>query len=85
MHDGSTLRLKKLAQDYDPNDRFQAMLMMDKAYQEHILVTGLIYFNREQPSLHETENMIDAPLSTLGAEVLRPSEESLHQLLKTFQ
>jgi len=85
MHDGSTLRLKKLAQNYDPTDRFQAMLMLDKAYQEHILVTGLIYFNREQPSLHETENMIDATLSTLGAEALRPSEESLHQLLKTFQ
>lgn len=85
MHDGSRLRLKKLDQDYDPTSRSEAMRMLDKAYQEHILVTGLIYFSKAQPSLQETEQMIEEPLITLGADVVRPNRKQFDDLLASFR
>lgn len=85
MHDGSMLWLKKLEQDYDPTDRYAAMQMLDKAYQEHILVTGLLYFSKAQPSLQETEHMIDEPITGLSSEELRPSRSTFDALLDSYR
>jgi len=85
MHDGSLLWLKKLDQDYDPTDRYAAMRLLDKAYQEHILVTGLLYFSKAQPSLQETERMIDEPITGLTEDVLRPSRDAFEALLESYR
>ena len=85
MHDGSCLRLKKLEQDYDPTNRSEAMRMLDKAYQEHILVTGLIYFSKAQPSLQETEQMISKPLVELDAHEVRPDRRAFNEMLANFR
>ncbi len=85
MHDGSLLVLQKLDRDYDPTDRMSALHLLEEARTNQILVTGLIYYNQDQPTLPETENLVDAPLSQLPAQALRPPKETLEELLASFR
>jgi 2-oxoglutarate ferredoxin oxidoreductase subunit beta len=85
MHDGSTLLLQQLERDYDPADRMAALQMLEETCCGGILVTGLIYINEDQPSLHEIGRMVRTPLSELGEEVLRPEEESLQRVMQDFR
>jgi len=85
LHDGSALVLKKLDEDYDPTDRSAAIGLLDEARANQVLATGLIYFNSDQVSLQDSEQMIERPLIELTADELRPSQESLTQVLEGFK
>ncbi len=84
MHDGSMLMLKKLERDFDPTDRISALRMLEETKAKNILITGLFYINKDQPPLQEVGNMISRPLTELTAEELRPSPESLLEIMKQF-
>lgn len=77
MHDGSTVVLKKLEQDYDPTDRSQAFHVLEEAQRNNWLVTGLIYVDTTQPSLVDEYNLVDKPLNRLEQAELRPTPESI--------
>jgi len=85
MHDGSSLRLQKLKRDYDPCNREHAMLLLEETRARKILVTGLIYINKDQPSLQEVEDLVDTPLTKLQEKDLRPSPESLMEILEDYR
>jgi 2-oxoglutarate ferredoxin oxidoreductase subunit beta len=85
LHDGSTLVLKKIDEDYDPMDRSAAIQLLEEARANQVLATGLIYFNAEQTSLQDAEEMIERPLSGLTAGELRPSQDSLQEVLEGFK
>ena len=85
MHDGSQLVLKKLENAYDPADRMGALKMLEESCCGGVLVTGLIYFNEEQPPLDEVENLVETPLSRLTEAELRPSRESLESVLERYR
>ena len=85
LHDGSMLVLKKLEHDYNPTDRMAALNMLAETCCGGILVTGLIYVNKEQPPLDEVANLVDTPLALLSEESLRPSKESLEALLQDYR
>ncbi len=84
LHDGSTLMLRKLARDYDPCDRVAALSLLEQARAKQQLITGLIYYNPGQPSLQAVEDLIDLPLSQLPDEALRPSRETLLEVMAEF-
>ena len=84
MHDGSRLLLTKLDQGYDPTDRAAAYQLLERTRREQVLPTGLIYVNPEQATLQSAENLIDEPLAYLPESVLRPSRESLQELMAEF-
>jgi 2-oxoglutarate ferredoxin oxidoreductase subunit beta len=85
MHDGSTLMLKKLERDYDPTNRETAMLLLEETRARKVLATGLIYINKDQPPLQEVEELVDTPLTKLDEKDLRPSPESLLEVLEGFR
>ena len=85
LHDGSTLMLKKLEREYDPCDRVAALSLLEQARANQQLVTGLIFYNPGQPSLQEIEDLIDVPLSQLPDEAIRPSRETLQELMAEFR
>ncbi|HEY44857.1 MAG TPA: 2-oxoacid:ferredoxin oxidoreductase subunit beta [Anaerolineae bacterium] len=85
MHDGSTLVFKKLEQDYNPRDRMAALQMLEETCCGGVLVTGLIFINEEQAPLPDIEEMVETPLVHLTEEVLRPSKESLEQVMEAFR
>ena len=80
MHDGSMVMLKKLENEYDPRDRWQALHMLEDAQRNNWLVTGLIYVDPEAPSLFDIYNLPEMPLNRLPNEKLRPSAVMLDQL-----
>jgi 2-oxoglutarate ferredoxin oxidoreductase subunit beta len=85
MHDGSTLMLAKLERDYEPNDRANALQLLEKARKDNVLVTGLIYFNPHLPSLEDVEDLVEQPLTRLPQEMTRPTEQTLDKLMQRFR
>ena len=83
MHDGSTVVLKKLEEDYDPTNRSQALMRLEDARANQEFITGLIYVKPEgSPTLHDMVHMTDEPLAHLPAEKLRPSREALAKVMQ---
>ncbi|MEO7001101.1 MAG: 2-oxoacid:ferredoxin oxidoreductase subunit beta [Ktedonobacterales bacterium] len=81
MHDGSTVRLKKLDNHYDPTDKYAAMRLLEDAHQQQEFITGLIYLNEKRPTLTELERLPETPLAQLTEEQLRPSHAALDKLM----
>ena len=84
MHDGSIVVLKKLEQDYDPTDKWQAMKVLEEADQNRWLVTGLIYVNPDQPSLYDFMDLTEDPMNRIPAGELRPAPETLDLINKSM-
>jgi 2-oxoglutarate ferredoxin oxidoreductase subunit beta len=80
MHDGSTLQLHKLTQDWDPQDRLSAMNAIKTASAKHEILTGLLYINPDTKDLHTLINTADTPLNQLTKEVLCPGSEALKDI-----
>jgi 2-oxoglutarate ferredoxin oxidoreductase subunit beta len=81
MPDGSHIRLHKLDEEYDPTDKMQALTLLQQAEEKHELITGLIYFNNIRESLAEAADLPDTPLAHLSDEQIRPSADSLKQMM----
>jgi len=84
LHDGSMVILKKLEEEYDPRDRWQALHMLEDAHRNNWLVTGLIYVDPDAPNLFDVYNIPDTPLNRTANEKLRPSCEDLERINDQF-
>jgi len=84
LHDGSVVILKKLENDYDPTDRWQAMRMLEEAHANNWLTTGLIYVDTHQPSMFEVYNLTDEPLNRMPEEKIRPPRETMEKVNSWF-
>lgn len=80
LHDGSMIMLKKLEEDYDPTDRWQALRVIEQAEKENYMVTGLIYVDPEAPSMFDLYNLPEQPLNRMTESQLRPSRESIDKI-----
>jgi len=77
LHDGSTIRIKKLERDYNPTRRWEALKMLEESQRENLLVTGLIYVEPQKPSFTDTYKLVDTPLNRLTEADLRPGPETM--------
>lgn len=84
MHDGSTVRLKKLDNGHDPRKRREAIDVLEKAQQENLFLTGLIYYEEPRPVLGDTLALTSTPLAHVPENELRPGREALDTLMKSF-
>jgi len=84
MHDGSLVMLKKLEQDYDQTDRWQALRMLEDAQRNIWLVTGLIYVEPMRPTLFENYNLPEKALNRLTPEEIRPPREAIDRVNSWF-
>ena len=80
QHDGSILRLRKLAEDYDATDRIKVMNYLQERAAEGEVVTGLLYVNPDSQDLHENMETTSAPLNTFGARDLCPGNVMLEKI-----
>jgi 2-oxoglutarate ferredoxin oxidoreductase subunit beta len=80
LHDGSMLMLRKLERDYDPTDRQAALRVLEEARSAQELITGLIYYNADQPALPQVLHQVQTPLAALPVSMLRPDPASLEAL-----
>jgi len=77
QHDGSVLRLRKLAEGYDPGDRLAAMSHIAAHESRGEILTGLLYVNGEADDLHAHLNTVDMPLNRLSDADLCPGAAAL--------
>lgn len=86
LPDGSHMMLKKLNHDYDPRDKAQALMLLDKAREERLFLTGLIYHNANGANtLGDQLNLVDTPLAKLPDEKLRPGPEALAEVMEALR
>jgi 2-oxoglutarate/2-oxoacid ferredoxin oxidoreductase subunit beta len=85
MHDGSSLRLRKLQEDYDPTDKANAVRTLMEAEEKNEVLTGVFYINTEKPTFTDLLNMVDEPLATLPQSVTRPPQSALEALMANLQ
>jgi 2-oxoglutarate/2-oxoacid ferredoxin oxidoreductase subunit beta len=77
QHDGSALRLRKLAADYDPSDRVSAMSFVQQHDARGEVVTGLLYLDPNPEDLHAHLNTVDTPFNNLAETELCPGAQAL--------
>jgi 2-oxoglutarate/2-oxoacid ferredoxin oxidoreductase subunit beta len=85
MHDGSSLRLRKIREDYDPTDKTGAVKALMDAHAKGEVLTGVFYVDTEKPSFTDLLNLVDQPLATLPESVTRPSKEALDKVMASLQ
>jgi 2-oxoglutarate/2-oxoacid ferredoxin oxidoreductase subunit beta len=80
QHDGSKLALKKIAADYDANDRVGAMTFLQVHAAKGQIVTGLLYVEQESEDLHGHLGTVERPLNTLNEKELCPGSTALEKI-----
>src|SRR3989454_6171808 len=81
LHDGSHIRLRKAALDYDPTNKAQALDMLRQCQESNELLTGLIYINESKPDFLTLLNTVDDPLATLSQQQTQPTAEDLKTIM----
>ena len=85
LHDGSWVRLRKLAEDYDATDRDLAYRQIRDRQKAGEVVTGLLYLSPDSKDLHDQSNTVATPLTQLPYEALCPGNDELQKLQKRFR
>jgi 2-oxoglutarate/2-oxoacid ferredoxin oxidoreductase subunit beta len=80
QHDGTVIRLRKLAGDYHPTDRIKAMNYLQQRAAAGEVVTGLLFIDPEAEDLHKHLNTVDAPLNQLDTRDLCPGSVALERI-----
>lgn len=84
LHDGSVLQLNKLAQEWDPHDRFSAKQMLHEADQRGEILTGMIYVE-PRADLHRTLKTASKPLYEFTESELCPGTGTLEVINAGFR
>ena len=77
QHDGSVLKLRKLAPDYDPTRKTAAVTYLQERQALGEIVTGLLYLDPESGDLHDRLATVAKPLNTLDDAELCPGGAAL--------
>ena len=85
MHDGSTLLLRKLEDDYDPTNKTEAIKRVMQSHEAGEVLTGVLYLNTTAPNFLDMINMTDQPLATLPESATRPSREALEECMEELR
>jgi 2-oxoglutarate ferredoxin oxidoreductase subunit beta len=84
MHDGSVVRLRKVAESYDPTDRRAVVDYLGDCASRGEIATGLLYLSEAGKDLHALENTSDTPLVKIPHEQLCPGSAALEELQKEW-
>jgi 2-oxoglutarate/2-oxoacid ferredoxin oxidoreductase subunit beta len=85
LHDGSWVRLHKIAEGYDPTNRDRAYAYIRERQSAGEIVTGLLYLDPDSRDVHDQSDTVDAPLTQLPYESLCPGSAELDKLQSRFR
>ncbi|HEV3329346.1 MAG TPA: 2-oxoacid:ferredoxin oxidoreductase subunit beta [Bryobacteraceae bacterium] len=85
LHDGSHLKIRKLAREYDPTDRMAALNALEQAEAKGEVLTGVLYVNTTRPNFIDVLNLVDQPLATLPESVVRPTRAALNEIMEELR
>jgi 2-oxoglutarate ferredoxin oxidoreductase subunit beta len=85
LHDGSWVRLHKVAEDYDPSDRDRAYAYIRDRQKDGEIVTGLLYLSGDSQDMHAQSDTIESALIGLSYEHLCPGNDELQKMQARFR
>jgi len=85
MHDGSWLRLHKLSQAWNPDDKLSVINALQKSHVANEILTGLLYINNETKDLHTLLDSTDTPLNQLDETTLCPGVDVLEEINNDYR
>lgn len=85
MHDGSSVKLRKVAADYDATDRDAAYAHIREHQKKGEVVTGLLYISPDSKDVHDQNETVAAPLFNLPHDQLCPGNDALQKLMQQFR
>jgi 2-oxoglutarate ferredoxin oxidoreductase subunit beta len=77
MHDGGTVRLRKVHPEFDPSDKIAAMNYLQQQHAAGEIVTGLLYAQADPRDLHDAQETVVTPLNSLSDADLVPGGTAL--------
>jgi 2-oxoglutarate ferredoxin oxidoreductase subunit beta len=80
QHDGSIIKLRKLATDYDPTDKITAQNHIAQAAAKGEVLTGLLYMNPDAEDLHAHLNTYEKAFNRLEVKDLCPGSAMLDKI-----
>jgi 2-oxoglutarate ferredoxin oxidoreductase subunit beta len=84
MHDGSHMRLRKLREDYDPTNKYDAVRTLMESHTSGEVLTGVFYIDTQKPTFIDQLNIVDEPLGQLPESLTRPPKSALDSLMKSL-
>jgi 2-oxoglutarate ferredoxin oxidoreductase subunit beta len=85
MHDGSSLRLRKLLEDYDPTNKADAVRTLMESQSNDEILTGIFYIDTQKPTFIDLLNVVDEPLATLPDSLTKPPKSALDGLMASLK
>ncbi|HEY9229271.1 MAG TPA: 2-oxoacid:ferredoxin oxidoreductase subunit beta [Gemmatimonadaceae bacterium] len=85
MHDGSVVRFRKVASDFDPRDRDAAYAYVRERQQRGEVVTGLLHIDEGAPDMHGVSGTIARPLVEVPYDELCPGSAALGELMEEYR
>jgi 2-oxoglutarate ferredoxin oxidoreductase subunit beta len=85
LHDGSKLYLKKVAEDYDPTNKMNAVRLIHETAARGEFATGILYIEPEKKDFVSLLNLVDEPLATLPLDRVRPGREVLDEIMESLK
>ena len=85
LHDGSTVLLRKVSKDYNPQNRAQAYSYLHDHQKLGEVVTGLLYIDEKQRDMHEVSNTVAQPLRDTPFSELCPGNKVLEEIQNRYR
>jgi 2-oxoglutarate ferredoxin oxidoreductase subunit beta len=85
LHDGGMVRLRRVADDYDPRDRGRAYHYIREHQDAGEIPTGLLYLSPDSHDLHDHNGTVRTPLTGIPYEQLCPGRAELEKLQQRFR
>jgi 2-oxoglutarate ferredoxin oxidoreductase subunit beta len=82
LHDGSHILLRKVAEEYDPKDRGDAISYLQHHHEKGEVVTGLLYMDDRAGDMNEVMNLAETPLNQVPWEELSPGSHVLDEIFE---
>jgi 2-oxoglutarate ferredoxin oxidoreductase subunit beta len=85
MHDGSTVRLRKIDEDFEHGDRDSVYAYIRERQRAGEVPTGLLYMEPGAEGMHQMEGTVESPLTDLDYTSLCPGSAALDALMEEFR
>jgi 2-oxoglutarate ferredoxin oxidoreductase subunit beta len=85
LHDGSSLRLRRVAPDYDPTNREAVWGYLYERQRSGEVPVGLLFLDERSVEMHAGNKTVDQPLSSLPYESLCPGSAALAELMDEYR
>ena len=85
LFDGSMIQLSKLANDWNPTDKYSAINKINEAKQQDRILTGLLYIDPASKDLHNKLGLVEQPLNKLKQDELCPGSSKLENINQSYR